>query len=62
MFPGRLARFTLMGSTDADFTKLQRSACAGSNYVWIMGVPMESAGEFRVDVVEYRLDRVSAGM
>ena len=32
MFPGRLARF-LHGR---GFTKLQRSACAGSNYGWIM--------------------------
>ena len=39
MFPGRLARFA-RGRTPEfhgrGLSKLQRSACAGSNYVWIM--------------------------
>ena len=47
MFPERQARFTLMGFADADFTKLQRSACAGSNYVWIMWAQVEGGAEFK---------------
>jgi hypothetical protein len=44
MFPGRLVRSAGTApagdaaSTDADSTKQRRSACAGSNYVWIMRV------------------------
>ena len=52
MFPGRLAHFTLTGSTGADFTKLQRSACAGSNYVWIMWEGVADDGKSECEVNE----------
>jgi hypothetical protein len=45
-----------MGSTGADFTKLQRSACAGSNYGWIMRVLVEGGGEVKGEVIDERGD------
>jgi len=48
MFPGRLARFY----ADADSTKQQRSACAGSNYVWIMRQGAANDGESECEVNE----------
>ena len=51
MFPGRLASFAqgrTPSSTDADFTKQQRSACAGSNYVWIMRGRLEITRKVKV--------------
>jgi len=52
MFPGRLVRFALMSSTNADSTKQQRSACAGSNYVWIMREGVANDGESEGEVNE----------
>jgi len=52
MFPGRLVRFALMSSADADSTKQQRSAWPGSNYVWIMQERMESSAEVKREVAE----------
>ena len=52
MFPGRLARFALMSSTDADSTKQQRSACAGSDYVRIMRGQVECGREVECEVIE----------
>jgi hypothetical protein len=45
-----------MGPTGADFTKLQRSACAGSNYVWIMREGVSIGERLMCDVVEYGPD------
>jgi len=39
-------------STGADFTKLQRSACAGSNYGWIMWDGVESVGQVKWEMIE----------
>jgi len=39
-------------SADADFTKLQRSACAGSNYGWIMWGWVAEGARKKWDVVE----------
>ena len=47
MFPGRLARFRGRG-----FAKLQRSACAGSNYGWIMRQGGGERPEAKWDVAE----------
>ena len=52
MFPGRLARFL----DGRDSTKPQRSACAGSNYVWIMRGLAEVGVEAEWDVVECAWD------
>ena len=57
MFPGRLARF-LHGR---GFTKLRRSACAGSNYVWIMWGWAERRGKSKCEVNEYGRDGGDGG-
>ena len=54
MFPGRLARET--NFADADFTKQQRSAWPGPNYVWIMRGRLAKGAGAKWDVVEYRPD------
>jgi len=50
---GALARF-LHGR---GFTKLQRSACAGSNYGWIMREAVAIGAGAKLDVVECVWDR-----
>jgi hypothetical protein len=48
IFPGRLACFLHRRG----FTKLRRSACAGSNYVWIMRGQVECGREVECEVIE----------
>ena len=50
MFPGRQVRGNQRRGRG--FTKLQRSACAGSNYVWIMWGPAEGGAGAEWEVIE----------
>jgi len=48
MFPGRLVRFL----DGRGLSKQQRSACAGSNYVWIMREELVDGGKLEREVDE----------